>query len=147
MPVARTSVQPPTVENGAERTLSLKPRPSSSGLVIRTSHGFANETDSRESTSDSQAFLILCESPCCRRFLLMVIRISHEFASQAQPRESDTHSHMPIWESPYSALPPSPTHGSPRKPLKLPQNPGNCPEILEKGFVVCTRLTGLETGV
>ena len=39
------------------------------GMVLRNSHGFSNEIDSRESESDSQAFLMLCESPFHRRFL------------------------------------------------------------------------------
>ena len=79
-------------------------------MRIRDSRGFANETDSRESDSDSQAFLMLCESPCHRRFVrvgtvheynspVMRIRDSHGFASQADLRKSDTHSHMPISES------------------------------------------------
>ena len=34
---------------------------------IRNSHGFACQADLRESDSDSQALLILCESPCHRR--------------------------------------------------------------------------------
>ena len=37
------------------------------GMVSRNSHGFANETDLRESGSDSQACLLLSESPCHRR--------------------------------------------------------------------------------
>ena len=40
-----------------------------SAMRIRNSHGFARRADSREIDSDSQAFLILCESPCHRRFL------------------------------------------------------------------------------
>ena len=39
-------------------------------MRIRTSHGFAGQADSRQADSDSQAFLILCHSPCHRRFLL-----------------------------------------------------------------------------
>jgi len=75
-------------------------------MRIRNSHGFANETDWRESDSNTQAFLILCESPWQRRFIrvgtlhdysspVMRIRNSHGFASQDDSRESDTHSHMP----------------------------------------------------
>ena len=88
------------------------------GALIRNPHGYPNETE--VSDSDSQAFLMLCESPCHRRFLPgvrtvlvhtysspgMVIRISHGFASQADSRESDTHPHMPICESPYSGVKP-----------------------------------------
>ena len=81
-------------------------------MRIRNSHGFANKMDLRESDNDSQAFLILCESPCRRRFIrvgtvflheysspVMRIRNSHGFAGQADSRESDTHAHMPISES------------------------------------------------
>ena len=64
----------------------------------------------RESDGDSQGLLILCESPCHRRFIrvgavheysspVTRIRNSHGFASQADLRESDTHAHMPISES------------------------------------------------
>ena len=75
-------------------------------MRIRNSHGFAVETDSRESDSDSQAFLIVCEiaRPCPRRFSfirvgtvrvheysisspVMRIRNSHGFASQADLRD------------------------------------------------------------
>ena len=39
------------------------------GMMIRNSHGFATETHLHASDGDSQAFLILCESPGRRRFL------------------------------------------------------------------------------
>ena len=38
-------------------------------MRIRNSHGLASQADLRESDSDSQAFLTLCESPCRRCFL------------------------------------------------------------------------------
>jgi len=76
-------------------------------MWIRNSHGLASQAVSRESDSDSQAFLIFCESPYHRRFLQGVgtVHLSCGFAvrmdSQAKRiRASPTpiHLHMPISE-------------------------------------------------